>query len=116
MKKLILSATLIMTAFFSQASVGVSVLNATSQAPTAVKPDLCILSEVDETASLHLHEAKPIDDAFVECSVTMKGTLDLGAFEAEISCTTTAATCQEATTLALSCIKAAVKTARTILL
>lgn len=116
MKKMILSGALIMAAFFSQAAVVAYPLKpipevqevsyqAEDQAPVSA-----------ETGSLLLHETAPVDAAAKECSVTMKGTLDLGAFEAEISCTTSAATCQEATTLALNCIKAAIKTARTILL
>lgn len=119
MKKLIFSAALLMTAFLSQASVAV-------HSPKPI-PQISQVQELGyqavhhalvsaETGSLPLHDTAPVDDAAKDCSVTMKGTLDLGAFEAEISCTTTAATCQEATTLALSCIKAAVKTARTILL
>ncbi len=51
-----------------------------------------------------------------ECSVTMKGTIDLGPIEAEVSCTTTASTCQKATMLAVSCLSAAVKTVRTIIM
>lgn len=49
-----------------------------------------------------------------DCSVTLKGTLDLGPLEAEVSCTTTAATCSEATTKAASCLKAAMNTVRSI--
>ena len=50
-----------------------------------------------------------------DCAVTLKGKLDLGPIEAEVSCTTTAATCNEATILAVSCLKAAMNTVRAII-
>ncbi len=53
--------------------------------------------------------------ADADCSVTLKGKLDLGPIEAEVSCTTTAATCNEATIQAVSCLKAAMNTVRAII-
>lgn len=50
-----------------------------------------------------------------DCSVTLKGKLDLGPIEAEVSCTTTAATCNEATIQAVGCLKAAMNTVRAII-
>ena len=50
-----------------------------------------------------------------ECSITLKGKVDLGPIEAEVSCTTTAPTCNEATIQAVSCLKAAMRTVRTII-
>ena len=50
-----------------------------------------------------------------DCSVTLKGKLDLGPVEAEVSCTTTAATCNEATIQAVSCLRAAMNVVRTII-
>lgn len=50
-----------------------------------------------------------------DCSVTLKGKLDLGPVEAEVSCTTTAATCNEATIQAVGCLRAAMNTIRTII-
>ena len=50
-----------------------------------------------------------------DCSVTLKGKLDLGPIEAEVSCTTTAATCNEATIQAVSCLRAAMNTVRAII-
>ena len=50
-----------------------------------------------------------------ECSITLKGKVDLGPIEAEVSCTTTAATCNEATIQAVGCLKAAMRTVRTII-
>lgn len=50
-----------------------------------------------------------------DCSVTLKGKLDLGPIEAEVSCTTTATSCNEATILAVSCLKAAMNTVRAII-
>lgn len=116
MKKLIFSAALVMTAFFSQASVVVYSLKPIPEIQQIGYPAVLHQPVSVEMGSLPLHDTAPVDDAAKDCSVTMKGTLDLGAFEAEISCTTTAATCQEATTLALSCIKAAIKTARSVIL
>lgn len=51
-----------------------------------------------------------------ECSVTMRGMIDLGPIAVEVSCTTTASTCDQATTKALSCLKSAMSTMRTIIL
>jgi hypothetical protein len=53
--------------------------------------------------------------ADADCSVTLKGKLDLGPIEAEVSCTTTAATCNEATIQAVSCLRAAMNTVRAII-
>lgn len=109
MKKMILSAALMMTAFLSQASVGGPAHTNMLQQTAAQQSSIQQVPHPVYPVTSHVTEDK-------ECSVTMKGTIDLGAFEAEISCTTTAVTCQEATTLAISCVKAAIKTARTILL
>jgi hypothetical protein len=53
--------------------------------------------------------------ADADCSVTLKGKLDLGPIEAEVSCTTTAATCNEATIQAVGCLRAAMNTVRAII-
>lgn len=50
-----------------------------------------------------------------DCTVTMKGRVNLGPVEAEVSCTTTAASCEQATQLAASCIKQSIKTMKTII-
>jgi hypothetical protein len=51
-----------------------------------------------------------------DCSVTMKGMIDLGPIAVEVSCTTTASTCDQATSKALTCLKSAMTTMRTIIL
>jgi hypothetical protein len=63
-----------------------------------------------KTQHLQVQEKVPAD-----CSVTLKGKLDLGPVEAEVSCTTTAATCNEATIQAVSCLRAAMNVVRTII-
>ncbi len=51
-----------------------------------------------------------------DCSVTMKGMIDLGPIAVEVSCTTTASTCDQATSKALTCLKSALNTMRAIIL
>lgn len=55
------------------------------------------------------------DMKVADCSVTLKGKLDLGPVEAEVSCTTTAPTCNEASVQAASCLKAAMNIIKTII-
>lgn len=109
MKKMILSAALMMAAFLSQAAIHHALTPLLKSVGAIVHP------ANEDHQPFGVHPANE-DQQFKLCSVTMKGSIDLGAFEVEISCTTSAATCQEATTMALSCIKSAVRTARTILL
>ena len=44
-----------------------------------------------------------------ECTVSMKGKLDLGPVEAEITCTVTSTNCDDATIKANACIKNAIR-------
>lgn len=50
-----------------------------------------------------------------DCTVTLKGRVNLGPVEAEVSCTTTAATCEQASQQAASCIKQSIKTMKTVI-
>jgi hypothetical protein len=50
------------------------------------------------------------------CTITMKGRINLGPIEAEVSCTTTATTCEAATVRAIGCLSAAMRTVRTVIL
>lgn len=50
-----------------------------------------------------------------DCTVTLKGRVNLGPVEAEVSCTTTAASCEQASQLAASCIKQSIKTMKTVI-
>lgn len=78
-----------------------------------VKPAVStVKSEVSKVQQVIMQAEKHIN---ADCSVTLKGKLDLGPVEAEVSCTTTAATCNEATIQAVSCLKAAMNTIRTII-
>ena len=63
-----------------------------------------------KTQYLQVQEKLP-----AECSVTMKGKVDLGPVEAEVSCTTTAASCNEATIQAVGCLKAAMNVIRSVI-
>lgn len=82
-------------------------------AATVVKPEFSkVKTEISKVKTIHdQHELKTDAD----CSVTLKGKLDLGPVEAEVSCTTTAATCNEATIQAVSCLRAAMNVVRTII-
>lgn len=100
---MILSATVLLAVFFTQASVG-------------KKTELIKLtpSEVMAKVVADPVAAIPSDDAL--CTVTLKGRIDLGPIEAEVSCTTSANTCEAATVSALSCLSAALRTVRTVIL
>lgn len=77
------------------------------------KPEFSnVKNEIEKvkTQNLQVQEKLP-----AECSVTMKGKVDLGPVEAEVSCTTTAASCNEATIQAVGCLKAAMNVIRSVI-
>lgn len=45
----------------------------------------------------------------LDCSVTLKGTVDLGPIEAEISCTVSDPSCEKAQLAAAACLKSALR-------
>lgn len=55
-------------------------------------------------------------DGSLPCTVTLRGSVDLGPVEAEVTCTTSAETCQEAAVKAAGCLKSAITLVRSILL
>jgi len=71
-----------------------------------------VKNEIGKMNQLNIQHQVKTD---ADCSVTLKGKLDLGPIEAEVSCTTTAATCNEATIQAVSCLRAAMNTVRAII-
>jgi hypothetical protein len=76
------------------------------------KPDFNhVKKQISNVKQVTVHTETKTD---ADCSVTLKGKLDLGPIEAEVSCTTTATTCSEATTKAVSCLKAAMNSVRSI--
>lgn len=94
---------MVLVAFLTQAAVGqkAEVIKLTSSevnAPTAG----------DGAAEIKTEDAL--------CTVTLKGKIDLGPIEAEVSCTTSANTCDAATVSALGCLSSAMKTVRTVIL
>lgn len=103
MKRMIMSIAMILTAFLSQAAESKSFEKG---------KDIVTVNSISNADQL-FNQAE-LDKG--ECSVTMKGTIDLGPIEAEVSCTTTASTCQKATMLAVSCLSAAVRTVRTVIM
>lgn len=104
MKKLMLSMTMVLVAFLTQASVG--------EKPVVEKIKKSGLERVNAVAQ-ELAVIK-LEDA--PCSVTMKGRIDLGPIEAEVSCTATGATCEAATVTAISCLSAAIRTVRSVIM
>lgn len=99
MKKVILSVAMMFAAFLTQAAVGKQVEE------VKFKSGEVQMKMIDDHGA-----TSTMKDA--ECSVTMKGKIDLGPIEAEVSCTTTASTCEAATVKAISCLSAAMKTVR----
>ena len=103
MKKVILSVAMMFAAFLTQAAVGNPI------------EEVKIKSGEAKVSMLHWgEEASPGREAL--CTITMKGRIDLGPIEAEVSCTTSATTCEAATVSAISCLSAAMRTVRTVIL
>jgi hypothetical protein len=85
----------------------------TTYAAGSIKPVISNLK--NENNKVKLENVQALNKVPADCSVTMKGKLDLGPIEAEVSCTTTAATCNEATIQAVGCLRAAMNTLRAII-
>jgi hypothetical protein len=51
-----------------------------------------------------------------DCTVSLKGYVSVGAAGFEVTCSATAGTCEQATQQASSCLSAAIKTVRKIML
>lgn len=103
MKKVILSVAMMFAAFLTQAAVGKQV------------EEVKFKSGEEKVITLHKGDEKaPGKEAL--CTITMKGRIDLGPIEAEVSCTTSATTCEAATVSAISCLSAAMRTVRTVIL
>jgi type 1 fimbria pilin len=101
MKKLSIVTMMLMMTFSATYAAGL------------VKPEFNkVKNEISKVKQVNVHHEIKTD---AECSITLKGKVDLGPVEAEVSCTTTAATCNEATIQAVSCLRAAMKTVRTII-
>ena len=103
MKKVILSVAMMFAAFLTQAAVGKQVEEVTFKS-----------GEEKVSTVYRGEEASPGKEAV--CTITMKGTINLGPIEAEVSCTTTATTCEAATVRAIGCLSAAMRTVRTVIL
>ena len=103
MKKVILSVAMMFAAFLTQAAVGKQVEEVTFKSG---KEKVSTVYKGEETS--------PGKEAL--CTITMKGRIDLGPIEAEVSCTTSATTCEAATVSAISCLSAAMRTVRTFIL
>ncbi len=103
MKKVILSVTMVLVAFLTQAAVGKKAEDVKFRSGEEI-----VKVDAHDEASMKMEEAL--------CTVTLKGRIDLGPIEAEVSCTTSATTCDAATVSALSCLSAAMRTVRTVIL
>jgi hypothetical protein len=97
MKRIIVLVVVMLTAFLSQAAE-----------PSSL--------ERGKDSESRIRVANIENPFAAECSVTMKGTINLGPIEAEVSCTTTAPTCNKATMMAVNCLSAAVKTVRAMIM
>ena len=103
MKKMILSAAMMFAAFLTQAAVGKQI------------EEVKFKSGEEKVSTVYRgDEVSPEKEAL--CTITMKGRIDLGPIEAEVSCTTSATTCEAATVSAISCLSAAMRTVRTVIL
>lgn len=92
MKKIILSVSLILFAFMTQAAETKNLKNHfLTQDPFAI-------------------------EAMVPCTVTVKGTVDLGPVAVEVSCSITASTCPEASVQAAACLKSSLAVVSSVIL
>ena len=103
MKKVMLSVAMMFAAFLTQAAVGKQVEEVK---PKSGEEKMRIVDWGNDVSTG--------EEAL--CTITMKGKIDLGPIEAEVSCTTSATTCEAATVSAINCLSAAMKTVRLVIL
>jgi hypothetical protein len=93
MKKFILSVSMVLFAFMTQAAETKNLKNQFSSQPNNIQSFL-----------------------MAPCTVTAKGTVDLGPVAVEVSCSVTASTCPEASVQAATCLKASLATVSSVIL
>jgi hypothetical protein len=93
MKKIILSVSMMLFAFITQAAENKYMKNQFS-------------SQQNQSQSLLM----------APCTVTAKGTVDLGPVAVEVSCSVTASSCPEASVQAATCLKASLSTVSSVIL
>jgi hypothetical protein len=96
MKKLILTMMWMLAAFLTQASENV-------EKETGKQKEHQI-----EHVKVEMGKSN-ISLPVLDCSVTLKGKVDLGPIEAEISCTVTDPSCEKAQVTAAACLKSALR-------
>jgi hypothetical protein len=96
MKKLILTMTWMLAAFLTQASENVEKEKGKQDEHQAEKVSVGVGKSNDSLIIL-------------DCSVTLKGKVDLGPIEAEVSCTVTDPSCEKAQVAAAACLKSALR-------
>jgi hypothetical protein len=92
MKKFILSVSMVLFAFMTQAAETKNLKNQFSS------------------------QSNNIQFLMAPCTVTAKGTVDLGPVAVEVSCSVTASTCPEASVQAATCLKASLATVSSVIL
>lgn len=97
-------------AFISQAAVNPKI--ATLNDGLSDYSSTSMFSEVKDMSNLD----SPEQLSNQACTVTLKGTVNTGIFSIEVSCSSTSSTCEQATKTAASCLTAAIRTTKEILL
>ena len=92
MKKIILSVSMVLFAFMTQAAETKSMKN-----------------HFTPKDPLHMFQEAP-------CTVTAKGSIDLGPVAVEVSCTVTANSCPDASLQAATCLKSSLATVSSVIL
>lgn len=110
MKKIIMLVSFVSAAFISQAAVNPKVAT-----PGDGLSDYFSTSMFSEVKTI-LDADSPDQSTNQACTVTLKGTVNTGIFSIEVSCSSTSATCEQATKTAASCLSAAIRTTKEILL
>jgi hypothetical protein len=92
MKKIILSVSLMFFAFMTQAAETVNLKNNLSP------------------------QINSVNSQWAPCTVTAKGTVDLGPIAVEVSCSVTAGSCPDASAQAAACLKSSLATVSSVIL
>ena len=97
-------------AMISQAAVSSNVVRKSNDALSY------FIKDIHAETKSELSEETPTIKIAETCTVILKGIVNGGLFSVEVSCSSTASTCDQATVKAANCLNAAIKRARQLLL
>ena len=110
MKRIFMLMSFVSAAMMSQAAVSSVTVPSLKDAPNY------FTKKIQDENKSELKQETPINKIAETCTVILKGTVNGGLFSVEVSCSSTASTCDQATVKAANCLNAAIKKARQLLL